>query len=56
MSISTVASMTGPPFAGWIWDITGSYHLAFLLLAITTIIAIPLILAATPPKKEGNVI
>lgn len=55
MSISTVASMTGPPFAGWIWDITGSYHLAFLLLALTTVIAIPIILAAKPPEKEGNV-
>jgi MFS family permease len=52
MSISTLFSMTGPPFAGWIWDITGSYRLAFLIFAITTAAGIPLLLAATPPHKR----
>lgn len=51
MSISTVFSMTGPPFAGWIFDMTESYRLAFIILAATTAIGVPLLLAATPPKR-----
>ena len=54
MSISTVFSMTGPPFAGLIWDITGSYRLGFFILALTTAVAIPLLLAATPPPKASE--
>ncbi len=51
LSISTVFAMTGPPFAGWIYDITASYRLAFIILAATTAIGIPLLLSATPPKR-----
>jgi MFS family permease len=53
MSVSTVSSMIGPPFAGWICDITGSYRLAFLILAGVTGLGIPLILSASPPRPPA---
>jgi MFS family permease len=54
MSVSTVSSMIGPPFAGWVWDMTGSYRLAFLILSGITALAIPLILAVSPPRRRAT--
>ena len=53
MSISTATAMIGPPLAGWIWDITGSYRPAFIIFTVTTAVGIPLILAARPPTRKS---
>ena len=52
LSISTVSSMLGPPFAGWICDVTGSYRLAFLLLAVIPAVGI-LMFLLTPPAQRS---
>ncbi|MFC1534045.1 MFS transporter [Thermodesulfobacteriota bacterium] len=52
MAVSTVSTMTGAPFVGWIWDITGSYRLAFLILTVFTLASIPFILSLSPPKHR----
>ena len=52
LSISTVSSMTGPPFAGWICDVTGSYRLAFLILAAIPAVGILLFLLTPPPQPK----
>ena len=54
LSVSTVCAMIGPPFAGWICDVTGSYRLAFLILAAMPAIGIPLFLLTPPPSRKIN--
>ena len=49
--VGTVGAMSGPPFAGWICDVTGSYRLAFLILAGIVAVGIPFILSASPPRR-----
>jgi MFS family permease len=52
LSISTISSMAGPPFAGWICDVTGSYRLAFLILAAVPAVGILLFLLTPPPPRN----
>ncbi len=40
----TVGSMISPVFAGWMFDFVTSYRPAFVVLAVSTFIAVPLIL------------
>ncbi|MFC1885808.1 MFS transporter [Thermodesulfobacteriota bacterium] len=54
LSVSTIGSMIGPPFAGWICDVTGSYRLAFLILAAMPAVGIPLVLLAKRPAVKRN--
>lgn len=50
-----LGTMAGPLFAGYVWDITGNYRLAFTVFAIAALVAVGLILGAKPPvKKEGQ--
>jgi MFS family permease len=52
LSVSTVSTMIGPPFAGWICDVTGSYRLAFQILAAIPAIAIFFIMLTPPPQRK----
>jgi OFA family oxalate/formate antiporter-like MFS transporter len=51
--ITMIASLTSPVIAGWIFDVTGSYRIAWQIFALITIPAIPLILLAKPPKTRS---
>jgi sugar phosphate permease len=48
--IGTIGGLASPIIAGWIFDTTGSYQLAWWLFTIVTIPAVPLMLLARPPK------
>ncbi len=50
---SVIGSMTSPVFAGWIFDMTGSYKLAWQVFIFITIAAIPLMLWTRPPKPAS---
>ncbi len=50
--ISMLGGLASPIIAGWVFDVTGSYHLAWQLFALTTVPAIPLILLAKPPGAK----
>ena len=52
LSVSTISTMIGPPFAGWICDVTGSYRLAFIILAAVPAIGILLFLMTPPPQNR----
>jgi MFS family permease len=52
--ISTVGGLASPVFAGWIYDITGSYQLAWQLFTLITLPAIPLILMTRSPQTPGH--
>lgn len=51
ISVSTVSSMIGPPFAGWICDATGSYRLAFTIIAVVPLFGILFFLMTPPPGR-----
>ena len=39
----------GPVFAGWVYDATGSYRLAFIVFAVTAAVATMLMIIARRP-------
>jgi MFS family permease len=42
----TIGTILAPLFAGWMFDIMGTYRTALLILSAITLVAIPLVLAA----------
>jgi len=50
LAITGIVGQAGPVFAGWVFDTKGSYHLAWISLAVVMAIAIVPILAI---KKKG---
>jgi len=41
----TVGTILSPLFAGWMFDLINNYRPAFITLAVTTLIAVPMVLA-----------
>jgi len=48
--VSMLGGLTSPVVAGWIFDVMGSYRLAWQLFALVTVPAIPLMLLAKPQE------
>jgi len=49
---SVVTSIAVPPIVGWVFDVRGSYLLAWLVLSVISAITVPFILNIKPPVKE----
>jgi len=47
MVFITLGTIISPPFAGWVFDLTGKYQPAFIILGVVTLLAIPMILATS---------
>jgi MFS family permease len=47
--------VVGPVLAGWIFDVTGSYEIAFVLFAVTLGISAVIMIFARPPKPLQRV-
>ena len=52
--IQNLGASTGPLFAGYIYDITKGYHLAFVTFMVLYAIAIPTVLAVRRPEGKSN--
>lgn len=50
--VMMVPGMLGPVLAGWIYDVMGSYRMAFIIFAAVTLAGLPLIFLARPPLKR----
>ena len=51
---ATIGGAIGPLLAGHIFDITGSYHLAFLVCVALNVIGLIVISLLTPTSREGG--
>jgi MFS family permease len=52
-TIGTLGGLAGPVFAGWVYDETESYRLAFVILSIGSLLAVPLVLSVGKPQTGG---
>lgn len=50
--VASVGSFAGPIFAGAVYDVMDSYRLAFLIVGLAALVAVPLVLAAGKPQRE----
>ncbi len=50
--VYTIGGAAGPVLAGYIFDVTGSYSLAFLICAVLVVIAILITLSLTPLNRK----
>lgn len=50
--LTNLLSATGPPFFGFLFDLTGSYFLSFTLFSLALAISAVLSLALHPPQKK----
>jgi len=48
-TVATIGGLLGPVFAGWMYDTTESYRLAFVILSIGSLLAVPLVLSIRKP-------
>ena len=49
-AIHMLGTILGPVFAGWVYDVQGSFQWAWLTLAIMVFLSIPMALAARAPE------
>ncbi|MBI4202960.1 MAG: MFS transporter [Chloroflexi bacterium] len=52
--ITMWAGIAAPPFAGWVYDTTGSYQTAWLVFAGLALVSIPLAFLTTRPKLPAH--
>ena len=50
---TTAGGVIGPWLAGWIFDVQGSYRLAWILFSVTTLAGVPAFLVARRPVKSA---
>jgi MFS family permease len=57
-TIATLGGLLGPVFAGWMYDLTESYRLAFVALSAGSFVAVPLVLSVRRalPLDEASVV
>lgn len=50
-TITSVGTVVGPVFVGWMYDISQSYRLAFMATALLSLAAMPLVLSMPRPQR-----
>jgi MFS family permease len=49
MTLTAVFGVIGPIFTGWMFDVTGSYRLAFIIMGLLVLPTVPVTLMVKPP-------
>ena len=49
----TIGLMAAPPLAGWIYDSVHAYRPAWIIFAVLSLIAVPIIFLAAKPKEQN---
>ncbi|MFC1931030.1 MFS transporter [Chloroflexota bacterium] len=52
MALTMIGNMTGPLVAGWIFDVRGSYNLAWYIAAILLLVSIPLVVMMKQSERR----
>jgi len=55
MALSAPISLLSPVYAGWIYDTTGSYIIAFITFAVIAVVGTILMLLLQPPKSPTDI-
>ena len=55
LTIATLGGLIGPVFAGWMYDQTESYRLAFVILAAAAFLAAPMLVTLRRPSQPQTV-
>jgi len=53
-TITTVGTFMGPILAGFLYDLTHSYTIAFAIFSIVSLLSLLLMFFAKPPVKENE--
>lgn len=53
VAVMTVGGILGPAFAGWVFDVTGSYGIAWIVLAALTVVAGATVLLVRRPRPAA---
>jgi sugar phosphate permease len=53
-TIATFGALIGPVFAGWVYDQTESYRLAFVILSAGSFLAVPMVLSIRRPEYASQ--
>ncbi|MBI2886824.1 MAG: MFS transporter [Chloroflexi bacterium] len=54
MAVSTFGGAVGPVLAGWVFDVTGGYQVAWVFLGTLSLGAVPLLLAMGRPRSLAD--
>ena len=52
MTLTAVFGIVGPVFTGWMFDVTGSYRLAFIIMGLLVLPAVPVTLMVKQPVRS----
>ena len=52
MALTMIGCTTGPLVAGWIFDVRGSYNLAWIVAGILLLLSIPLVAIMKQPERR----
>ncbi len=52
MTLTAVFGIVGPVFTGWMFDVTGSYRLAFIIMGLLVLPAVPVTLMVKQPVSS----
>ena len=52
MTLTAVFGIIGPVFTGLVFDLTGSYRIAFLVVGVVSLTAVPITLLVKPPRLQ----
>ena len=52
MSLTAVFGIIGPVFTGWMFDVTGSYRMAFIIMGLLVLPTVPVTLMVKQPVRS----